>query len=130
MKQLKTEKPSLAHYPHLSHMSIERRRIHRSPVSFKLMYSGISKNDVLIGDGTVVDLSEGGLGIRGNHPVKIGMELTMFLYLPDGNDPLFILETSVAWAAGSLFGVEFKKLSVREGNRLHSFLRAQSVLQM
>jgi Tfp pilus assembly protein PilZ len=83
-----------------------------------------------MGDGTVVDLSEGGLGIRGNHPVKVGMELTMFLYLPDGNDPLFVLETNVAWVSGSLFGVEFKKLSLREGNRLQSFLRAQSVLRM
>jgi Tfp pilus assembly protein PilZ len=94
------------------------------------MYSGLTKDDVLMGDGAVIDLSEGGLGIRGNQPVKVGMELTMFLYLPDGNDPLFVLETSVAWTAGRLFGVTFKKLSLREGNRLRSFLRAQSVPRM
>jgi len=111
-------------------MSAEQRRIPRTLVSFGLMYSGISRNDVLMGDGAVIDLSEGGLGIRGNQPVKVGMELTMFLYLPDGNDPLFVLETSVAWTAGSLFGVTFKKLSLREGNRLRSFLRAQSVPQV
>ncbi|MBH0178129.1 MAG: PilZ domain-containing protein, partial [Nitrospira sp.] len=102
----------------------------RTPVSFALMYSGISRKDVLIGDGTVINLSESGLCIRGNQPVKVGMELTMFLYLPDGNDPLFVLETGVAWTRGTLFGVEFKKLSLREGNRLRSFLRAQSVPQM
>jgi hypothetical protein len=94
------------------------------------MYSGINRNDVLIGDGTVIDLSEGGLGIRGDQPVRVGMELTMFLYLPDGDDPLFVLETSVAWTAGSLFGITFKKLSLREGNRLRSFLRAQSAPKM
>jgi hypothetical protein len=130
MKHLKAEKRSSAHYPYLSQTSAERRRIPRTPVSFGLMYSGLTKDDVLMGDGAVIDLSEGGLGIRGNQPVKVGMELTMFLYLPDGNDPLFVLETSVAWTAGSLFGVTFKKLSLREGNRLRSFLRAQSVPRM
>ena len=32
-------------------------------------------------------------------PVTLGMELTIFLYLPDGQDPLFVMETKVAWAA-------------------------------
>lgn len=130
MKHLKAEKRSSAHYPHMPQMSAERRHIPRTPVSFGLMYSGISKNDVLMGDGTVIDLSKGGLGIRGNQSVTVGMELTMFLYLPDGNDPLFVLETNVTWSTGNVFGVEFKKLSLREENRLHSFLRTQSVLQM
>ncbi len=130
MKHLKVENQSPIRYPHRSQMSAEQRRIPRTPVSFGLMYSGISRNDVLIGDGTVINLSEGGLCIRGNQSVKIGMELTMFLYLPDGNDPLFVLETGVTWITGNLFGVEFKKLSLREGNRLRSFLRAQSVPQM
>jgi len=130
MRHLKCEKESSAHYRHFPQVSMERRHLPRTPVSFQLMYASVSKNDVLMGDGTVVDLSEGGLGIQGNYPVRVGMELTMFLYLPDGNDPLFVLEANVAWSAGSLFGVEFKKLSLREGNRLHSFLRAQSALQM
>lgn len=106
--------------------STERRGNPRLPVSFKLMYSAITRGDVLIGDGTVVDLSKDGLGIRGNCPVRAGLELTMFLYLPDGNDPLFVLEANVAWTSGNLFGVEFKKLCLREGNRLQSFLRAQT----
>jgi hypothetical protein len=124
MKQMRVTRQTAARHPN---MSMERRHIPRAPVSFGLMYSGISEDDVLMGDGTVVDLSKGGLGIRGNHPVKVGMELTLFLYLPDGDDPLFVLEAIVAWAEGHLFGVEFKKLSLREGNRLHSFLRAQYV---
>jgi hypothetical protein len=90
------------------------------------MYSSITKADVLIGDGTVVDLSKDGLGIQGNYPVRVGMELTLFLYLPDGNDPLFVLEATVAWTSGNLFGVEFKKMCLREGNRLQAFLRTQT----
>jgi hypothetical protein len=125
MKLMATVKPST----HSLSLPVERRRIARVPVSFNLMYSGIIRDNVLIGDGTVVDLSKNGLGIRGNYPVRVGMELTMFLYLPDGNDPLFVLEANVAWTSGHLFGVEFKKMCLREGNRLHAFLRAQAGIE-
>lgn len=94
------------------------------------MYSGIKEDDVLIGDGSAVDLSEGGLGIRGNRPVNVGMELTLFLYLLDDEEPLFISEATVAWTAGTLFGVELKEVSLRDGDRMLSFLRAQSVGQV
>jgi hypothetical protein len=126
MKQMKLARETVAHHPH---RSIERRGIYRAPVSFGLMYSGLSGDDVLMGDGTVVDLSKGGLGIRGNQSVKVGLELTLFLYLPDGDDPLFVLEARVAWANGRQFGVKFMKLSLREGNRLHTFLRTQAILE-
>ncbi len=122
MKSLATMKQSI---PSPS-ASVERRRIARVPVSFKLMYSGIVTGDLLMGDGTVLDLSKGGLKVRGNCPVPVGMELTMFLYLPDGNDPLFILEAQVSWTSGNLFGVEFKKMCLREGDRMQAFLRKQA----
>ncbi len=109
--------------------SIERRGMRRSCVSLGLMYSGINGDDVLIGDGSAVDLSEGGMGIRGNCPVKIGMELTVFLYLPDDEEPLFVSEVVVSWATGSLFGVELQEVSLRDGDRLQTLLRAQSVAQ-
>jgi len=110
-----------------SHKPVDYRSIPRTPVSFGLMYSGmVDDQEVLLGDGSVINLSKGGLGIRGNQPVRVGMELALFLYLPDGEDPLFILETRVAWADHCRFGVEFKKLSLREGSRLQSFLRTQS----
>jgi hypothetical protein len=93
------------------------------------MYSGFSGEDVLIGDGSVVDLSEGGVGIRGNCPVQVGMDLTLFLYLPDEEDPLFILEAIVAWTTGPLFGVALKELSLSEGDRMRAFLHTRSVGQ-
>jgi hypothetical protein len=114
---------------HQSRASVERRRLTRTRVSFGLMYSRVSGDDVLIGDGTVVDLSEGGLGIRGNIPVQAGMELTLFLYLPDREEPLFVLEATVTRNTGTLFGVELNELSLRDSDRLRSFLHAQSVGQ-
>ncbi|MDF0673819.1 MAG: PilZ domain-containing protein [Nitrospira sp.] len=123
MKHLRrSETPCSSH-------SIERRRMRRSCVSFGLMYSGLNGDDVLIGDGSAVDLSEGGLGIRGNCPVKIGMELTLFLYVLDEEEPLFVSEATVAWTAGSLFGVEVKEVSLHDADRMLSFLRAHSVGQ-
>lgn len=124
MRQVRSTRQDTARY---HRCPMESRRIPRVPVSFGLMYSGIDGDDVLIGDGSVVNLSKGGLGIRGNQPVQVGMELALFLYLPDGEDPLFVLEARVVWSNGRQFGVEFKKLSLREGNRLHAFLRIQSL---
>ncbi len=115
--------------PHQSHRSIERRRLPRRTVSFGLMYSEVSGENVLIGDGTVVDLSESGLGLRGDIPVQAGMEVTLFLYLPDRDEPLSILESTVVWSTGLLFGVMFKDLSLPDVERLRSFLHAQSVGQ-
>ena len=112
--------------PHQSYRSIERRRLPRRGVSFGLMYSGVSGEDVLIGDGTVVDLSESGLGLRGDIPVQVGMEVTLFLYLPDRDEPLSVLESRVVWSAGSLFGVMFNDLNLPDVERLRSFLLAQS----
>lgn len=105
--------------------AVERRQDNRMQASFGLMYSALDGAAVVMGDGTVADLSRGGLGIRGNHPVKPGMDMTLFLYVPDGGDPLFVLEASVAWAHGRQFGVQFKQLSLREGKRLQAFLLAR-----
>jgi hypothetical protein len=92
------------------------------------MYSAQDHSgEILMGDGMVTDLSPTGLGIRGNAPVTPGMELTIFLYLPDGKDPLFVMEARVAWTAGRRFGVEILKMNLRERNRLSSFLRSNLV---
>ena len=126
MKQAKTVgQPA----PLQSRGSIERRKGPRTKVSFGLMYSAMSGEDVLIGDGTVLDLSENGLSIRGDVPLQMGMELTLFLYLPEREEPLFVLEGRVAWSTGTLFGVVLDELCVRDGDRLRSFLQAQSVGQ-
>jgi len=123
MKLLKDENKAVIHH---SPGSMERRHSPRLAVTFGIMYSVINANGAMMGDGTVVNISQHGLGIHGNHPVKIGMALSMLLYLPDGDDPLFVLDAAVAWVSGNRFGVEFKKLNLRESNRFRSFLHARS----
>jgi PilZ domain-containing protein len=103
----------------------DRRQGTRPSVEFGLMYSAQSSSEeILMGDGMVTDLSPMGLGIRGNASVAQGTELTIFLYLPDGRDPLFVMEARVAWSSGRRFGVEILKMNLREQNRLHHFLRS------
>ena len=125
MKQLKvSHKKDLLGTAHF----LNRRHAERVPAEFNLMYSGQRENgDLLMGDGRVVDLSQNGLGITGTDRVERGMELTLFLYLPDGQDPLFVMEARVAWVKGHRFGIELLKMNLRERNRLHYFLRSNSV---
>ena len=103
--------------------AVNRRQDLRPPVEFGLMYSAQDPSgEIIMGDGMVTDLSHHGLGIRGNTPVTRGMELTIFLYLPDGQDPLFVMEARVAWTSGRRFGVEILKMNLRERTRLRYFL--------
>jgi hypothetical protein len=105
--------------------AVNRRQNPRPSVEFGLMYSAQSSSgEILMGDGMVTDLSSKGMGIRGNASVTQGTELTIFLYLPDGKDPLFVMEAKVAWARGRRFGVEILKMNLREQNRLRHFLRS------
>jgi hypothetical protein len=93
------------------------------------MYSAQDdREDLIMGDGSVVDLSNKGLRIYGNMAVPSGLEMTLFLYLPDGRDPLFVLSARVAWSKGHEFGVEIMKMNVRERNRFWYFLRSNLYL--
>ena len=105
--------------------TFNRRQDPRPSVEFGLMYSAQDPSgEILMGDGMVTDLSSKGLGIRGNTPVTPGMELTIFLYIPDGRDPLFVMEARVVWTSGRRFGVELLKMNLRERNRLSYFLHS------
>ena len=108
---------------HHTHPVCDRRTDHRVHSDFRLMYSAQDdREELIMGDGNVVDLSNKGLRVRGNMAVTSGLEMTLFLYLPDGHDPLFVLSAKVAWSRGHEFGVEILKMNVREHNRLRYFL--------
>jgi len=108
---------------HHTHPVCDRRTDHRVHSDFRLMYSAQDdREELIMGDGNVVDLSNKGLRVRGNMAVASGLDMTLFLYLPDGHDPLFVLSAKVAWSRGHEFGVEILKMNVREHNRLRYFL--------
>ncbi|HET8721227.1 MAG TPA: PilZ domain-containing protein [Nitrospira sp.] len=98
-----------------------RRETERIPVQFSLMYSGMSDGRMLIGNGVVNNVSNSGIGILGNHPVKLGMDLSLFIDLPGVEEPVCIAETRVSWVAGRRFGVELiaPKLDVQNELRFY-----------
>jgi hypothetical protein len=98
-----------------------RRHITTTPVC--LMYSGWGKGDMVMGDGVVVDLSEKGLGLYGDHPVTLDMELTVFVYFPEADEPLFTSAARVVWVSGRRFGVELMAIKAKERDRLLRFLK-------
>jgi len=98
-----------------------RRGTERVPAQFSLMYSGMSDGRMLIGNGVVSNVSKAGIGILGNHPVKHGMDLSLFIDLPGIEEPICIAETRVSWVSGRRFGVEMiaPKLEVQNELRFY-----------
>ena len=96
IRPLTTEKPARAN----------QRRTERVPTQFSLMYSGMHGGQMLIGNGIVRNVSEAGIGIHGNHIVKLGMDLSLFIDLPGVEEPICIAESRVSWVSGRRFGVE------------------------
>jgi hypothetical protein len=92
----------------------ERRRDPRIGGHFKVRYSGSDGNKIVMGYGTITDLSRYGFGIAGGRGVKRGMELALFLNLPDGDGPMCIPQAIVSWINGGRFGVELRSARSKE----------------
>jgi PilZ domain-containing protein len=98
-----------------------RRGTERVPAQFSLMYSGMHDGRMLIGNGVVSNVSKSGIGIVGNHLVKLGMDLSLFIDLPGIEEPICIAECRVSWVSGRRFGVEMiaPKLEVQNELRFY-----------
>src|SRR5574342_816393 len=79
---------------------MNQRLTERVPTQFSLMYSGMHEGHMLIGNGMVTNLSVAGIGIRGNHIVKLGMELALFIHLPGIEEPVCVSQSRVSWVSG------------------------------
>jgi hypothetical protein len=101
-----------------------RRRQPRVGGQFGLIYSGMDKGQIMMGDGQVLNLSREGIGIRADRWLKPGMELALFIELPDSDEPLCISEALVSWVNKGHFGVSLRTLRLEDQNRLRFFLWA------
>lgn len=113
-----TPVPPVAHL--LGHP--ERRHGNRTPAFFSLLYSGMRTCQMLIGDGVVINLSRGGIGIRGNRSGIPGMDMALFVDLPGVEEPLWIAQSQVCWVAGLRFGVVLGPLTLEEKKHPQFFL--------
>ncbi len=96
----------------------ERRRDPRIGGQFKVRYSGSDSNKIVMGYGTITDLSRFGFGIQGGRGIKRGMELALFLEVPDGEGPVCIPQATVSWISGDRFGVELQAARGKDTNWL------------
>jgi hypothetical protein len=99
-----------------------RRGTERVPAQFSLMYSGMSDGRMLIGNGVVTDVSRAGIGISGNHLVKLGMDLSLFIDLPGIEEPVCIAESQVSWVSGRRFGVKIISPKLEAQNELRFYV--------
>ncbi|WP_455387792.1 PilZ domain-containing protein [Petrachloros mirabilis] len=99
-----------------------KRRTERVPAQFSLMYSGMHDGHMLIGNGIVTNLSDSGIGIRGNHLVELGMALSLFIDLPGVEEPVCIAQSHVSWISGRRFGVEMIAPKLETQNQLRFYV--------
>jgi hypothetical protein len=105
--------------------ALNRRRGLRVGSSRTLTFSGVDGGRFLMGDGQVINVSEDGIGIRGDRPVKAGMALALFIELPDSDDPLCVPQARVSWVKGRRFGVALGALTLEDQHRLRFCLADQ-----
>ena len=102
--------------------TFNRRRGLRLSGRFGLTFSCVDQGRIVMGDGHVMDLSHEGIGIRGNCLLKAGMDLALFIELPDSEDPLCVPEARISWVQGQRFGVALRTLRLEDQHRLRLFL--------
>ncbi len=96
----------------------ERRRDPRIGGQFKVRYSGSDNNKIVMGYARIVDLSRYGFGLEGGRGIKQGMELALFLELPESDGPMCIPQATVSWTSGDRFGVELRAAREKDINWL------------
>lgn len=101
---------------------VDRREKPRAPRRLSITVSYVDADRFAMDHGRVTDLSESGIGLRGDRPLKPGTEVALFIALPDSEDELCIPEARVSWANGCHFGVALRTLKSDEEQRLQLFL--------
>jgi len=79
--------------------------------------------NVLFGQGTMLDISHVACRLAGTMPVAVGMVLKVRIALPHREDPLFVHDARVLWAEGCKFGLELRGLSPTDHRWLMGFLQ-------
>lgn len=99
---------------------MEQRKDTRFPVEFR---SSFSSANVVVGDGTLNDLSVRGCRVFSLIDVKPGTVLKLRIHASGDEPPIQISQSVVRWCRAGSFGCEFVNLSPDEWARLHHVIR-------
>ena len=98
---------------------MNRRKHVRFHVELRCSFSG----DQFDGEGTVLDLSMEGCRVRSDTPVLNGVYMEVFITLLGQIPPLPIELAVVRWSSGSVFGLEFIRITDRHQARLRRYVQ-------
>ena len=79
--------------------------------------------DVLYGQGTILDISHVACRVAGIMPVAVGMVLKVRIAPPQREYPLYVHEARVLWTQGCNYGIELRGLSSTDHRWLTKFLQ-------
>jgi len=89
--------------------TIERHRHHaRFDIRWPVLYG----NDELLGQGTLLDISEMDCRVAGTMPVTAGMVLNLWVFPPHEGDELYVEEARVLWVNGQEFGFDIGRFQL------------------
>lgn len=95
------------------------RRYSRFPVRWPVLY----RNDELLAEGTVLDLTSLGWRLAGSMPVVPGMQLTLQVSIPERSTPLRIQRATVLWVNNHEFAIEAHEMDPIDHAWVAEFLR-------
>lgn len=98
---------------------MERRKQIRFPVRFK---SSFSSANLVVGEGTLHDLSLMGCSVLSASEVKVGTVLQLQVHVSDDGASIPIAQAVVRWLRGKSFGCEFQTLNSEGWVRLQQVI--------
>ncbi len=98
---------------------MEQRQEERYLAEVPITYAG----DLIDGEGTVVNLSASGCGVRTTRKVRDRSYVHLCLYLPQKRT-LKIELAAVRWANANSFGLEFIRISKDQRRRLREYVNS------
>ena len=80
-------------------------------------------NKELVGQGTLLTVSQREWQVAGTMPVQMGMILKLWISPGHREDALYVREARVLWAGAHEFGLELRQLDVKDHEWLIGFFR-------
>ena len=90
------------------------RTYHREPICVP----GYYLSGDFLGKATVWNISTGGGHLRGDHQVRVGMELSLRIELAPHTRAIEVEQARVQWVRGLDFGVRIEKIGALAAKRL------------
>lgn len=89
----------------------------------RVMYSGIDQGTLVMGDAMLTGVGSKRLNLTGTQPVRVGMQLTLLIFLPQVEEPTGIAEARVSEVTNEHFVVDLFSTIKVSMNELEQHVR-------